>query len=100
MNCIKLDFVVKTLCMGLFEPHHSNLQDTKGQSIAQWHKACSSSFTPRFVEGTLVIGQQATGVNAFLGYAATLFKQILCCKDSSDVYDDVKICEVCSALSL
>jgi len=25
----------------------------------------------------LVIGQQATGVNAFLGYAATLFKEIL-----------------------
>ncbi len=57
-------------------------------------------YSSRFVEGTLVIGQQATGVNAFLGYAATLFKQILCCKDSSDVYDDVKICEVCSALSL
>ena len=40
-----------------------------------------------------MIGQQTTGVNAFLGYAATLFKQILCCKDLSDVHDvhdDVK----------
>ncbi len=32
---LKLDLVLERLCMGLFQPHHSNLQDTKGQSIPQ-----------------------------------------------------------------
>lgn len=36
---------------------------------------------------TLVIGQQATGVNAFLGYAATLFKQ--CGIDSPILFNSI-----------